>query len=118
MRSAWAIASSLRDALATPYTLGVSTGASLGAVIAIAFDWHMMAGVVGIWAGALAGAGLILLVVMGTATRGGQFVVEPAARRYRDQQRLRCSHSVGPWSDRHVSVLRHFAVADWRAECD
>ena len=64
--------SMLRDALATPYTLGVSTGASLGAVIAIAFDWHTVAGVVGIWAGALAGAGLILFVVMGAATRGGQ----------------------------------------------
>ena len=62
----------LRDALATPYTLGVSTGASLGAVIAIAFDWHTVAGVVGIWAGALVGAGLILFVVMGAATRGGQ----------------------------------------------
>ena len=64
--------SMLRDALATPYTLGVSTGASLGAVIAIAFDWHMVAGVAGIWAGALAGAGLILFVVMGAATRAGQ----------------------------------------------
>ena len=49
--------SMLRDALATPYTLGVSTGASLGAVIAIALDWHLAAGFVGIWAGALAGAG-------------------------------------------------------------
>ncbi len=64
--------SMLRDALATPYTLGVSTGASLGAVIAIAFDWHTVAGVLGIWAGALVGAGLILFVVMGAATRGGQ----------------------------------------------
>ena len=64
--------SMLRDALATPYTLGVSTGASLGAVLAIAFDWHTVAGVGGIWAGALAGAGLILFVVMGAATRHGQ----------------------------------------------
>jgi iron complex transport system permease protein len=64
--------SMLRDSLATPYTLGVSTGASLGAVIAIAFDWHTSAGVAGIWAGALAGAGLILFVVMGAATRHGQ----------------------------------------------
>lgn len=63
--------SMLRDALATPYTLGVSTGASLGAVIAIAFDWHMVAGIVGIWAGALVGAALILFVVMGAATREG-----------------------------------------------
>jgi iron complex transport system permease protein len=64
--------SMLRDALATPYTLGVSTGASLGAVLAIALDWHMVTGVVGIWAGALTGAGLILFVVMGAATREGQ----------------------------------------------
>jgi iron complex transport system permease protein len=64
--------SMLRDALATPYTLGVSTGASLGAVVAIAFDWHMVGGIVGIWAGALAGAALILFVVMGAATRDGQ----------------------------------------------
>jgi iron complex transport system permease protein len=64
--------SMLRDALATPYTLGVSTGASLGAVVAIAFDWHMVGGIVGIWAGALAGAALILFVVMGAATRGGE----------------------------------------------
>jgi iron complex transport system permease protein len=64
--------SMLRDALATPYTLGVSTGASLGAVLAIVFDWQAAAGVLGIWAGALAGAGVILLVVMGAATRGGR----------------------------------------------
>jgi len=64
--------SMLRDSLATPYTLGVSTGASLGAVLAIAFEWHTVAGVAGIWAGALIGAGLILFVVMGAATRHGQ----------------------------------------------
>jgi iron complex transport system permease protein len=64
--------SMLRDALATPYTLGVSTGASLGAVIAIALDWHLAAGFVGIWAGALAGAGAMLFVVMGAAVREGR----------------------------------------------
>lgn len=64
--------SMLRDALATPYTLGVSTGASLGAVLAIAFDWHTVAGVGGIWGGALGGAAIILFVVMGAASRHGQ----------------------------------------------
>jgi len=64
--------SMLRDALATPYTLGVSTGASLGAVAAIALDLHMIAGVAGIWIGALAGAGVILFIVMGAAQREGQ----------------------------------------------
>lgn len=64
--------SMFRDALATPYTLGVSTGASLGAVAAIALGWQHVAGVAGIWFGALAGAAAILVVVMGAATRRGQ----------------------------------------------
>ncbi|HEY5616662.1 MAG TPA: iron ABC transporter permease [Vicinamibacterales bacterium] len=59
----------LRDALATPYTLGVSTGASLGAVIAIALGWHTFAGVPGVWAGAFAGAAAVLLLVVAAATR-------------------------------------------------
>ncbi len=63
--------SMLRDALATPYTLGVSTGASLGAVIAIALDWHVVSGMGGIWAGAGAGAAAMLVVVMGAASRRG-----------------------------------------------
>jgi iron complex transport system permease protein len=62
--------SMLRDALATPYTLGVSTGASLGAVTAIAFGWHRAAGVAGVWAGALAGGALVLILVVAAATRG------------------------------------------------
>ena len=67
--------SMLRDALATPYTLGVSTGASLGAVLAIALEWHLTAGVFGIWAGALGGAAVVLFVVMGAATRERQLSV-------------------------------------------
>ena len=62
----------LRDALATPYTLGVSAGASLGAVVAIAMGWHVVAGVPGVWAGALAGATLVLLLVVSAASRDRQ----------------------------------------------
>jgi len=61
--------SMLRDALATPYTLGVSTGASLGAVLAIAANLHTALGVTGVWAGALAGAAFVLLLVMGAARK-------------------------------------------------
>jgi iron complex transport system permease protein len=67
--------SMLRDALATPYTLGVSTGASLGAVLAIALDWHLTAGVIGVWCGAIAGAAVVLVVVIGAATRQRQLSV-------------------------------------------
>ena len=59
----------LRDALATPYTLGVSTGASLGAVLAIAFGLHIGGGVSAIWIGAIAGAGCVLFFVLGTSIR-------------------------------------------------
>jgi iron complex transport system permease protein len=60
----------LRDALATPYTLGVSSGASLGAVLAIVFGWSSIAGMSGLWAAAFAGAGLTLLLVMTVASEG------------------------------------------------
>jgi iron complex transport system permease protein len=58
----------LRDALATPDMLGVSAGASLGAVAAIAMGWHLVAGVSGIWAGAFAGAAAVLVMVVAAAT--------------------------------------------------
>ena len=52
----------VRDALATPYTLGVSSGASLGAVVAICF------GIPAVWLSSMAGAGFILFLVLGIAT--------------------------------------------------
>jgi iron complex transport system permease protein len=57
----------LRDTLATPYTLGVSTGASLGAVVAIGVNWHA-GGVWGVWMGALTGAGFVLVLVTGATS--------------------------------------------------
>ncbi len=54
----------VRDALATPYTLGVSSGASLGAVAAICL------GLPAIWPMAFAGAGLVLFLVLGIASEG------------------------------------------------
>jgi len=57
----------LRDALATPYTLGISAGASLGAVVAIWMDWQQVAGLPVIWVASLAGAAAVLAVVVGAA---------------------------------------------------
>jgi iron complex transport system permease protein len=59
----------LRDALAAPYTLGVSSGASLGAVAAIAFGWREVAGLSAIHAAAFAGAFLTLVLVLAAGTR-------------------------------------------------
>jgi iron complex transport system permease protein len=59
----------LRDALATPDMLGVSSGASLGAVVAIMLGWHVALGVSGIWAGALGGAAVVLVSVVVASTR-------------------------------------------------
>lgn len=60
----------LRDALATPYTLGVSSGASLGAVAAICLGWRELAGLPAVWVCAFAGAALVLLLVLGIASEG------------------------------------------------
>src|SRR5579883_1770432 len=57
----------LRDALATPYTLGISAGASLGAVAVIALGWESLLGIPMTWIGALGGAFGVLLVVIGGA---------------------------------------------------
>lgn len=54
----------LRDPLAEPYTLGVSSGASVGAVIGICF------GLRGIGLLSLAGAAAVLLIVLGVAMQG------------------------------------------------
>jgi iron complex transport system permease protein len=56
----------LRNPLATPYTLGVSAGASLGAMVAITFDLSLPIG--GVAPAALAGASLAVLVVYWLAT--------------------------------------------------
>lgn len=60
----------LRDALATPYTLGVSSGASLGAVIAITFGLQTFGGYPAVWVAAFSGAGLVLFLVLGIAAEG------------------------------------------------
>lgn len=54
----------LRDALATPYTLGISSGAALGAVAAICF------GLSTLWIPAFIGAALTLFLVLGIASEG------------------------------------------------
>lgn len=64
--------SMLRDALATPYTLGISAGASLGAVLAIWLDWERLVGLPAIWIAALIGAAIVLVVVAGSAVRDRQ----------------------------------------------
>ncbi len=61
----------LRDSLATPYTLGVSSGASLGAVVAICLGWNTLAGFSAVPAFAFLGAGVVLLAISRVASRGG-----------------------------------------------
>ena len=60
----------LRDALATPYTLGVSSGASLGAVAMICLGWQQVGHMPALWFGAFCGAGMVLVVVLGIAGHG------------------------------------------------
>jgi iron complex transport system permease protein len=70
----------LRNPLATPYTLGVSAGASLGAMTAITFNVALPFG--GVAPASLAGATLAVLVVYALATdrhRGFSTTVRPEA---------------------------------------
>ena len=60
----------LRDGLADPYTMGISAGASLGAVVVISAGWVTLLGLPATWVGALVGALLVVLVVLGGALRG------------------------------------------------
>jgi iron complex transport system permease protein len=60
----------LRDALAEPYTLGVSSGAALGAVIAICFGWRSVGSFPAVWLAAFAGATLTILLVVSIASEG------------------------------------------------
>jgi iron complex transport system permease protein len=54
----------LRDPLAEPYTLGVSSGSSVGAVIAISLGWRLSV------LPSILGAGVVLLIVLGMAMEG------------------------------------------------
>ncbi|MEZ5365918.1 MAG: iron ABC transporter permease [Bryobacterales bacterium] len=60
----------LRDALATPFTLGVSNGAALGAVLAICLGWRTVAGLPAIWISALVGALCVMALVVSLASEG------------------------------------------------
>jgi iron complex transport system permease protein len=60
----------LRDALATPYTLGVSSAASLGAVLAIVCNWDQVLGFPAVWASALLFAGAVLWLIIALAAKG------------------------------------------------
>jgi iron complex transport system permease protein len=58
----------LRNPLATPFTLGVSAGAALGAMLAITFDWTLgIAGISAVPAAAFVGAGGAVAIVYALA---------------------------------------------------
>jgi len=59
----------LRNPLATPFTLGVSSGAALGAMLAITFDWTIgFGGITAVPVAAFAGAGVAVAIVYALAS--------------------------------------------------
>lgn len=64
--------SMLRNPLASPYTLGVSGGASLGAVIAIFFGWTSFAGISGVSVAACAGSAAVLIMILSISGETGR----------------------------------------------
>src|SRR3970282_1194950 len=58
----------LRNPLATPFTLGVSTGAALGAILAITFNWSVaVAGLAAVPVAAFAGSLMAVGIVYALA---------------------------------------------------
>jgi iron complex transport system permease protein len=64
--------SMLRDSLASPYTLGVSAGAALGAVVTFALDLDRLLGFPAAWAGAMVVAAGVLVIVACASWKRGQ----------------------------------------------
>ncbi|MDQ1469086.1 MAG: cobalamin transport system permease protein [Bryobacterales bacterium] len=62
----------LRNPLATPDTLGVSSGASLGAVLAIFFGWGARGGISGVSVAACVGAAAVLVLVVSVSSDRGK----------------------------------------------
>ncbi len=60
----------LRDALAEPYTLGVSSGAALGAVLAICFGWRSVGAFPAVWFAAFVGSAATIVLVVSIASQG------------------------------------------------
>jgi iron complex transport system permease protein len=58
----------LRDALADPHIIGVSSGASLGAVTAICAGWQTIGPLPGVWVAAFLGAVGMLLLILAIAS--------------------------------------------------
>ncbi len=62
----------LRNPLADPYTLGVSGGASLGAVLAISFGWKTIGALPAVSAAACIGSAVVLLLIVLASSAGGR----------------------------------------------
>ena len=62
----------LRNPLADPYTLGVSGGASLGAVLAISFGWQSIAHLPAISVSACIGSAIVLLLIVIASSANGR----------------------------------------------
>jgi iron complex transport system permease protein len=60
----------LRDALADPHIIGVSSGASLGAVTAICAGWQSVGALPAVWVAAFLGAAGTLLLILSIASEG------------------------------------------------
>ena len=66
----------VRNPLADPYVLGVSSGAALGATMGLAFGLGPLAGGVGVPLSAFVGAALTILIVYGIAASQGRLPVQ------------------------------------------
>ena len=108
----------LRNPLATPFTLGVSAGAALGAMLAITFGWSLglawPAGCAPLasFAGSLGAVAIVYVLAQRAASR--PLDQRAAARRRDDERVLLGADPVRPVLRRFRRDLSHPALADGR----
>jgi len=101
----------MRNPLATPDTLGVSSGAALGAVIAIFFGWSTGGAISGVSIAACAGAAVVLVLVVIVASFRGS--VSPIGLLLSGVTiNVMCGAAI-VFISSMVGFLKSFAVAHW-----
>jgi iron complex transport system permease protein len=101
----------MRNPLATPDTLGVSSGAALGAVVAIFFGWSTGSAISGVSIGACAGAAMVLVLVVVVASYRG--AVSPIGLLLSGVTiNVICGAAI-VFISSMVGFLKSFAVAHW-----
>ena len=101
----------LRNALADPFTLGVSGGASVGAVIAICAGWTAIGSISAVCAAAFTGSAAVLLFIVFISTQRGSMSTTGLLLAGITVQTL--CHAVIVMLGHFATLLQSFTITRW-----